>query len=274
MLPYSLVLQHVALREGKGRWCQASGTRQATLWQPRTGQEEGPESTAGVPCQICRAAGVQVGRQARPGCGLAVESSAKALPFCAARGCVRVHFHRVCFPVSVHRPPPPFRERSARISSPWAGGQGKRKLRQLCLAQPLLSVAWWPHSLARSGRGSKPPPQPSSGLHPHSLPCDPLLLMLALTPLITVTRRAVPWDGGWGVLCPRPEASPWGLRRGASLGSPAKLLSPRYTASPRRGRGWGGAVLVTAVSGSTEPVLGECRSISMGWGVGEGRAWR
>jgi len=61
------------------------------LLQPRTGQEEGPESAARVPRQIRRAAGVQVGRAAQVAglswlwacCG----SSAMALPFNAARGC-------------------------------------------------------------------------------------------------------------------------------------------------------------------------------------------
>lgn len=61
------------------------------LSQPRTGLEEGPESAAGDPRQIRRAAGVRVGRAAQVAgpswlwacCG----SSATALPFDAARGC-------------------------------------------------------------------------------------------------------------------------------------------------------------------------------------------
>lgn len=87
VLPYSLVLQHVAPREGR-----AGGARPQGLGRPHSGspgqdRRRAPSLPRVSPCQICRARG-SASRPAGPSwlwacCG----SSAKALPFCAARGC-------------------------------------------------------------------------------------------------------------------------------------------------------------------------------------------
>lgn len=154
---------------------------------------------------------MQVGRQARPGCGLAVGPRPRHC-LSVQQGGVEVPSHRVCFPVSVHRPPPPFRERSARIS-PWAGGQGKRA-QAVVTGPPLCFCGKWPDSLPTSDRGVQLPPHPNPAQASTLTPCPviPFSPDAALPPLITVTRKGcVPWDGGWGVLCPPGLGSALGV---------------------------------------------------------------
>lgn len=69
-----------------------------------------------------------------------------------------------------------------------------------------------------------------------------------------------------GVLCPPGLGSALGVCGVELLWAPLLYCCLPAALRAPGGRGW--AVLVTAVSSSTEPVLGECRSISMelgGW---------
>lgn len=126
----------------KGRWCQASGLGRATLWQPRTGQEEG----SGLPrvsslCQICRARGVQVGRQARPGLWACCGSRPRHCLSVQQGGVSRSFPPCVCFPVLCPGHPHHLGNVSARISL-WAGGQGKRA-QAVVTGPPLCFCGKW-----------------------------------------------------------------------------------------------------------------------------------
>lgn len=185
--------------------------------------------------------GVQVGRQARPGCGLAVGPRPRHC-LSVQQGGVEVPSHRVCFPVSVHRPPPPFRERSARTSSPWAGGQGKRA-QAVVTGPPLCFCGKWPDSLPASDRGVQPPPHPNPAQASTLTPCPviPFSPDAALPPLITVTRNGcVPWDGGWGSSVPRAWAQPLGSAAWSFSGLPCQTaVSPLHCEPQEGGAGAG-----------------------------------
>lgn len=225
----------------KGRWCQASGTRQATLWQPRAAG--GPRVCPRVsPARSAEPAGVQVGAGSHVlAVGLAVESSAKALPFCALRG-VEVHFHSVCFPVSVHRPPPPFRT-GARISSPWAGGQSSKKSSGSGNWPRLCFCGKWPAFPAHQRQGVSSHPTPTQLRPPPSLLATviPFSPDAALPPLITVTKKGcVPRMGVGGSSVPGPGLSPWGLGAWSFSGLPCQTaVSPLHCRAPGGGAGAG-----------------------------------
>lgn len=123
------------------------------------------------------------------------------------------------------------------------------------------------------------PPLPSSGLHPHSLSCNPLLSLgywlpdTALPTLIAVTRKGcVPWDGGWGSSIPRAWAQPSGSAAWSLSRLPCRITVSPLQCEPQEGRAGLSWSLPCPVAQSR--CLATVIPIAWSWGGGVGRARR